>query len=92
MLNIYVKIAEGKSAKVEDNVKLAKLVEQAKKDSLPLTSIKGFLEKMQKSKIGTNSVVVESRGPAGCVVLIHLLSENVARTRHALNTQLRKSG
>lgn len=56
-----------------------------------MTSIKNCLEKLQSSKTGAMSVVVESRGPSGCVVLIHLLTDNVTHLRHILNTHLKKT-
>ncbi|XP_014207420.1 translational activator of cytochrome c oxidase 1 [Copidosoma floridanum] len=86
-----VAIAEGKSAKPEENSKLAKLIEQAKKRSLPMTTVKSFLEKMQSSKNRVNSVVFESRGPSGSIFLIHVLCENVNATKNQLNTHLRKT-
>lgn len=84
-------ISEGKSAKPEENPLLARVVEQAKKNSLPMSTIKNFLEKLQNSKTSGQSVVVESRGPSGCVVLIHLLCDNVTLTRNNLNTHLKKT-
>lgn len=84
-------VTEGKSAKPEENIKLARLVDQAKKNSLPMATIKSFLEKMQNSKAKGQTAVYESRGPSGCVVLIQLLSENVVHTKNNLNTHLRKT-
>lgn len=80
---------EGKSAKPEDNPKLAKLIEGAKKKSLPLTTIKNFLEKMQTAK-PLQKAIVESRGPAGSLALIYVLSDNIVQTRNEINHQLKK--
>ncbi|KAJ8665104.1 hypothetical protein QAD02_006766 [Eretmocerus hayati] len=87
-----IAIAEGKSSKPDENPKLARVIEAAKDASLPMNTIRNALEKMQASKGGTQSVVVESRGPCGCVLLIHALTENVALSRQQFNTPLRKAG
>ncbi|XP_003425452.1 translational activator of cytochrome c oxidase 1 [Nasonia vitripennis] len=86
-----IAIAEGKSAKPDENVKLARLIDQAKKNSLPMATIKNLLEKMQSSKAKGQTAVFESRGPSGCVVLIQLLSENIIHTKQHLNSHLRKT-
>ena len=84
-------ITEGKSAKPDDNVRLARIIEQAKEKSLPMATLKNFLEKAQKSKIGGNIGIFETRGPSGCIVLIQILSDNVPRCRNLLNGHLKKA-
>ncbi|XP_058795318.1 translational activator of cytochrome c oxidase 1 isoform X2 [Phymastichus coffea] len=89
---LKVAITEGKSAKPENNHKLARVIEEAKRKSMPMATIKNFLEKAQSSKIGTQSAFFESRGPAGSMVLIHLLTENIPHTRSYVNMHLKKCG
>ncbi|XP_014235307.1 translational activator of cytochrome c oxidase 1-like [Trichogramma pretiosum] len=83
-------IAEMKSADPDHNPKLARLIEQAKKNNLPQSSIKGFIEKMQKDKSQMQTAVFESRGPSGSTVLIQSLTDNFKHTKQMLNQHLKK--
>ncbi|KAF7995704.1 hypothetical protein HCN44_006811 [Aphidius gifuensis] len=95
MIQSYVKrmkvaIAEGKSAKPLDNLKLAQIIEEARSKCVPLATINGTLEKAEKSKTATQSEIVDFRGPGNAKFAVKILSDNLCAVRMNLNTVFRK--
>ncbi|XP_063985740.1 translational activator of cytochrome c oxidase 1 [Diachasmimorpha longicaudata] len=96
MFASYVKrmkiaIAEGKSHKPLENLKLAQIIEEAKKKCVPAATIAGVLEKAEKSKTKTQSDLVDFRGPGGSIFIVKILSENPVALRMNLNTVFKKN-
>ena len=81
---------EGGSANPEKNPKLAYLLEQAKKKQIPNGTVKAFLEKMQSSKESCHNVWINISGPNKSLIVVHLVTDNTERSRHNINTMLRK--
>ncbi|VVC38499.1 YebC-like,Integrase, N-terminal zinc-binding domain-like,Transcriptional regulator TACO1- [Cinara cedri] len=73
----------------ETNLKLASVIEMAKKNSMPKDTILNALKKHSNSK--AESVWFEVKGPRGTILLIHGLSENPRLFKQNLNTLVRKS-
>ena len=72
-------------------MKLAYLVEQSKKKNIPSGTVKAFLEKMQSAKVNLHNVWINIQGPNGCLLVFHLVTDNVTLTKHNVNTMLRKN-
>ncbi|XP_032666183.1 translational activator of cytochrome c oxidase 1 [Odontomachus brunneus] len=83
-------IQEYGSAKPNDNLKLAQIIEQAKKKNMPVASIKNFLEKMESRKNKTQEGVIEIRGPSGYVMLVRYFTDNFKQFEGDLNHKLKK--
>lgn len=95
MIQSYVKrmkvaIAEGKSAKPLDNLKLAQIIEEARSKCVPIATINGTLEKAEKSKTATQSEIVDFKGPGNAKFAVKILSDNLCAVRMNLNTVFRK--
>lgn len=73
------------------NVKLAKLIEQAKKANMPVASINAFLEKVEARKNKTQTGAIEIRGPSGYVMLVRYTTDNIRSFMILLHTNLKKT-
>jgi len=82
---------EGGSTKPNQNIKLAQLIEQAKKANMPSTTIKNFLEKMEAIKNKNHKGIIEVRGPNGYVMLISYLTHNPKAFVMDINSKLKKT-
>ncbi|XP_050457713.1 translational activator of cytochrome c oxidase 1 isoform X1 [Cataglyphis hispanica] len=71
-----VAIQETGNTKPNNNIKLAQIIEQAKKANMPVTSINKFLEKMEARKNKTQTGIIEVRGPNGYVMLVRYTTDN----------------
>ncbi|XP_029160796.1 translational activator of cytochrome c oxidase 1-like [Nylanderia fulva] len=92
-LQMRVAITEGgNNTKPSHNLRLAQLIEQAKKVNMPVASINSFLEKMEARKNKTQSGVVEIRGPNGYILLARYTTDNVRAFQMQLNAKLKKLG
>ncbi|KAK0087899.1 hypothetical protein PV325_013778 [Microctonus aethiopoides] len=85
-----VAIAEGKSSKPETNLKLAQIIEEAKKKCMPVATINGVLEKVDNAKAKTIELV-DFRGPGTSIFVLKLLTENLKGIRMNLNTVFKKN-
>ncbi|XP_015597709.1 translational activator of cytochrome c oxidase 1 [Cephus cinctus] len=86
-----IAIAEsGGIADPEKNLKLLQIIEQAKKSNMPLSSINNFLKKQEMAKQNTQSSTVDIRGPAGSIVIIELLTDNISRAKNDMNVYIKK--
>ncbi|XP_012255420.2 translational activator of cytochrome c oxidase 1 isoform X1 [Athalia rosae] len=86
-----VAIAEGRNANPANNLKLAQIIEHAKKSNMPMSSIKDVLAKAQAVKEATKTGIQEIRGPGGCIVLVEYATDNLVAFKQNLNTLLRKT-
>ncbi|EZA56593.1 hypothetical protein DMN91_003139 [Ooceraea biroi] len=91
MMKMRIAIREGGSTKPSNNMKLAKLVEHAKKLNMSATTVTSFLERMEARKNKTLKGITEVRGPNGYVMLVSYLTDNPKAFAIELNTRLRKT-
>ncbi|XP_014474944.1 PREDICTED: translational activator of cytochrome c oxidase 1 [Dinoponera quadriceps] len=83
-------IKEHGSAKPEDNLKLAQIIEQAKKANMPLATIKNCIEKIESRKDKTKEGTIEIRGPGSYVMIAHYMTDNTKQMQLELNCKLKK--
>ncbi|XP_011297362.1 translational activator of cytochrome c oxidase 1 [Fopius arisanus] len=88
---MQVAIAEGKSHKPIENLKLAQIMEEAKKKCVPAATIAGVLERAEKSKTKSRAELLDFRGPGGSIFVIKILSDNIPLIKNLLNTVFRKN-
>jgi len=82
---------EGGSTKPNQNLKLAQLIEQAKKANMPSATIKNFLEKMEATKNKNHKGIIEVRGPGGYIMLISYLTHNPKAFAMDVYSKLKKT-
>ncbi|XP_049950442.1 translational activator of cytochrome c oxidase 1 isoform X1 [Schistocerca serialis cubense] len=88
---IRVAVQEGKSADPEHNVQLAQVVERARKNNMPVASIENAIKAAQNSKVASKPGLIELKGPAGSLMLVSVLTDNLAKTRTELLTIIKKT-
>ncbi|XP_057321435.1 translational activator of cytochrome c oxidase 1 [Microplitis mediator] len=89
---IKVAVAENNNVtKPSENPKLASIIDEARKKNIPQGTINGILEKLEKSKLKTQTELLDFRGPGGATFIVRLLSGNLIATKNSLNTVLRKN-
>ncbi|KAJ9573950.1 hypothetical protein L9F63_008670 [Diploptera punctata] len=87
-----VAIQEGGGADPNFNVRLASLIEQARKYNMPLSNIKNVLEQSKASKGNPpKSTYYEIRGPGGCTVIASVLTDNLQKFKATIKTIVKKS-
>ncbi|EFN76106.1 Coiled-coil domain-containing protein 44 [Harpegnathos saltator] len=89
-LQMKVAIQEHGSTKPDNNLKLAQVIENAKKANMPISSIKSFLEKMEATKNKIHEGIAEIRGPNGYAMLIYYNTNNVKQFKMDLRNRLKK--
>ena len=83
---------ENKSANPDDNQKLAKCIQNARKANMPQTTINNFLKRMtEKGTKPLISAYFETKGPGGVMVLVHVMTENLPHLKHTINYHMKKS-
>ncbi|XP_008549646.2 translational activator of cytochrome c oxidase 1 [Microplitis demolitor] len=88
---IKVVVAENNNiTKPSDNPKLASIIDEARKKNIPQATINGILEKLEKSKVKSQTELLDFRGPGGTTFIVRLLSSNLIGTKQSLNTVLKK--
>ncbi|XP_061823813.1 translational activator of cytochrome c oxidase 1 [Nerophis lumbriciformis] len=87
---IKVAVKEG-GANPDRNVNLANIVEQCKNRNVPKASIETAIKNAEKGKAASPHMF-EARGPAGCFLLIEVLSDQVTRSRQDIKRVLTKNG
>ncbi|XP_025262169.1 translational activator of cytochrome c oxidase 1 [Camponotus floridanus] len=90
-LKMQIAIQETGITRPSHNIKLAKLIEQAKKVNMPVASINTFLEKMEARKNKNRTGVIEIHGPSGYVALVRYTTDNVKALMTLLHTKLKKT-
>ncbi|XP_042238179.1 uncharacterized protein LOC121876815 [Homarus americanus] len=83
-------IKEGGNTDPNLNSKLAKAVELARSNNMPLASINNVIETHQKSQDNAKAAIIEYRGPGSVFFLVELLTDNVNRTKIALQSVIKK--
>ncbi|XP_015110993.1 translational activator of cytochrome c oxidase 1 [Diachasma alloeum] len=96
LISSYVKkmkvaIAEGRSHKPLENLKLAQIIEDAKKKCIPAGTIAGVLERAETSKTRVQSELVDFRGPGGSIFVVKILSDNPPSVKMLLNSVFKKT-
>ncbi|KAM0725373.1 Translational activator of cytochrome c oxidase 1 [Formica fusca] len=86
-----VAIQENGITKPSNNVKLAQIIEQAKKANMPAASINTFLEKMEARKNKTQIGIIEARGPNGYVMLVRYATDNTKTFMLQFRTKIKKT-
>lgn len=84
-------LSESGSARPSHNLKLAQVIEQAKKVNMPAASIKSFLERMEGRKNKTQTGILEVRGPNGYIMLVSYVTDNSKAFIQELNSKLKKT-
>lgn len=87
-----VAIAEGNSANPASNLKLAQVIERARKAMMPMSSINNLLTTAQASKVNTRSGLFEIRGPSGTIIIVEYACENFTALKMTINSALKKAG
>ncbi|XP_066588472.1 translational activator of cytochrome c oxidase 1 [Prorops nasuta] len=87
-----IAIAEHGSPKPEDNRTLARIIEQAKKANMPLSSIKKVLEKASSSNSKESSItrILTILGPYNTVLIIETHSEQFQWQKQTLQNIIKK--
>lgn len=85
-------LTEGGSADPTSNVRLAHVVERARRHNMPVASIQSALKRGSASKNEENSkrFMLELRGPVGSVLLCEVLTDNITRTKLQISTIIKK--
>lgn len=84
-------IIEGGSMKPSENQKLAFLIDQAKKANMPISTLNSFFDKMAAAKNKSQTTTFEVRGPGGCILIIHVSSNNLVQTKLEILSKLKKA-
>ncbi|XP_076241305.1 translational activator of cytochrome c oxidase 1 [Calliopsis andreniformis] len=74
----------------DKNLRLAQLIEQAKKASMPVTTIKTFLEKMKNKTEKSQIEILPIRGPGGCTLILYIASSNITYTKLGISAIVKK--
>nr|ACE75446.1 conserved hypothetical protein [Glyptapanteles indiensis] len=89
---IKVAVAEGNNnTKPSENLKLASILEEAKKKNIPIATLNGVIEKLEKSKTKNQTEYVDFRGPGGAYFTVKILSHNIVAARMTLNSVFKKT-
>ncbi|XP_074097862.1 putative transcriptional regulatory protein Teth514_1449 [Cotesia typhae] len=88
---IKVAVAEGNNnTKPNENPRLSSILDEAKKKNIPIATLHGVLEKLEKSKTKSQTEFVDFRGPGGAYFIVKILSHNVVGAKMMLNTLFKK--
>ncbi|XP_014291906.1 translational activator of cytochrome c oxidase 1 [Halyomorpha halys] len=85
-----VAIKDGGSANPDNNLQLAQVIEVAKKQNMPLSSIQSCIKSAQADKTNCQSHWFEVKGPSGYFMIIHTLTDNHRKTRDMIAPVLKK--
>lgn len=88
--DMKVAVKEGGGKDPKTNSKLAKVIEFARSNNMPAASIKNILDSYQKSQDNAKSAIVEYKGPGGVFLVVELLTDNVNRTKIAIQSSIKK--
>lgn len=90
-LQMQIAIQEGGNTKPSHNLRLAQIIEQARKANMPVASINNFLEKMEARKNKTIPGVIEVRGPNGYILLARFTTDNVKTFIIEFKTKIKRT-
>lgn len=72
------------------NNKLANLLEEAKKNNIPSSTVENAFKKAERKK--TMFGTIEMVGPGGCLIIMEYETDNVSTTRHGIKLLCKKYG
>ncbi|KAF8796255.1 putative transcriptional regulatory protein like [Argiope bruennichi] len=72
------------------NSKLASLLEQAKKNNVPSSTLENALKRSNNKKTKFGSVEILS--PGGCFIVLEFETDNISQARHEIKTACKKHG
>nr|XP_033328604.1 probable transcriptional regulatory protein OEOE_0768 [Megalopta genalis]XP_033328722.1 probable transcriptional regulatory protein OEOE_0768 [Megalopta genalis] len=72
------------------NVRLAQLVEQAKKANMPSTTLNTFFEKLKISKQNVKKELLLIRCPGGSILVLHILTDNLTKVKLEICSKLKR--
>lgn len=78
------------NTKPNENPRLSSILDEAKKKNIPIATLHGVLEKLEKTKTKSQTEFVDFRGPGGAYFIVKILSHNVVGAKMLLNTLFRK--
>ncbi|KAK4321468.1 hypothetical protein Pmani_007728 [Petrolisthes manimaculis] len=86
-----VAIKEGGGTDPKLNLKLARVLEFAQRNSMPLATMKNFLQNYQKSEDKEVLSLVELKGVGGLVMLVEVQTVNLIKTRNSIKSVIKKT-
>ncbi|KAK3866188.1 hypothetical protein Pcinc_028262 [Petrolisthes cinctipes] len=86
-----VAIKEGGGTDPKLNLKLARVLEFAQRNSMPLATLKNFLQNYQKSDDKEVLSLVELKGVGGLVMLVEVQTGNFIKTRNSIKSVIKKT-
>nr|XP_022902767.1 translational activator of cytochrome c oxidase 1 [Onthophagus taurus]XP_022902768.1 translational activator of cytochrome c oxidase 1 [Onthophagus taurus]XP_022902769.1 translational activator of cytochrome c oxidase 1 [Onthophagus taurus] len=87
---IKVAIQEGGSPDPVKNLKLEQVLEQAKRNNMPIGTIQGVIKSTQINKEMCKKYLLEIKGPGSSVFLCEVFTGNLTQTRSLLASILKK--
>ncbi|KAK7077059.1 hypothetical protein SK128_005024 [Halocaridina rubra] len=87
---IKVSIKDGGSIDPKLNSKLGKVVEIARSNNMPMSSIENIIKSSQKSQDNAKQYLLEYKGPGGVFILTELLTDNVSRSKQEVQGAIKK--
>ncbi|CAH0549207.1 unnamed protein product [Brassicogethes aeneus] len=90
--HMKVAVAEGGSTDPKSNLKLAQIIEQAKRANMPQATIASILKSSQADKSGAKSHLIEIKGPGSCIILCEVFTSNLNQLKQSIATSLKKTG
>jgi len=73
------------------NTALARAIEQAKGNMMPVATIERVLANANKIQENAKQFQLEYRGPGGTFLLVDLLTDNISRSKTFINTAIKKN-
>ena len=86
-----IAISESGSAEPSQNIKLAQLIDQAKKANMPVSTLNTFLQKMKNPASKSQSDIMTVRGPGGCTLILYISASNIKTVKPQIAYQLKKN-
>lgn len=87
---IRVAVKEG-GPNPELNLNLANILEQCRNNNMPKANVEAVIKSAEKAKPAAQ-LIVEARGPGGCLLLIEVLTDCNSRTQQDIKKILNRNG
>ncbi|XP_063227278.1 translational activator of cytochrome c oxidase 1 [Bacillus rossius redtenbacheri] len=84
-------VQEGGSADPSLNSKLQQVMDQARRQSMPMATIQNAIRLAVNAKADTKECLLEVSGPGGSVILVLLLTDNFQKAKYEITPVVRKS-
>ncbi|XP_063852849.1 probable transcriptional regulatory protein TTE1135 [Scylla paramamosain] len=88
---IKMAVKEGGSTDPKLNSKLARVIEHARSQNMPASSIASTLKQTQKSQDNAKSMILEYKAPGGLLLLVEVMTDNLVRTRSSIQSVIKKT-